>query len=36
MKKESERSMEWSEEARDAVSKVPFFIRKRVKRKVEE
>jgi len=28
--------MEWSEEAKDAVSKVPFFARKRVKRKVEE
>lgn len=28
--------MDWSEEAKEAVSKVPFFIRKRVKRKVEE
>lgn len=28
--------MEWSEEARNAVSKVPFFVRKKVKRRVEE
>jgi anaerobic sulfite reductase subunit C len=28
--------MVWSEEAREAISKVPFFVRKRVKRKVEE
>jgi anaerobic sulfite reductase subunit C len=28
--------MKWSKEADEAVSKVPFFIRKKVKRKVEE
>ena len=27
--------MEWTEEAKEAVSKVPIFVRKRVKRKVE-
>lgn len=30
------RHMDWSEEALDAVSKVPFFVRKRVKKKVEQ
>jgi anaerobic sulfite reductase subunit C len=28
--------MEWSEEAEEAVGKVPFFVRKRVKKRVEE
>lgn len=28
--------MEWSEEAREMISRVPFFVRKRVRRKVEE
>ena len=28
--------MEWSNEARQALSRVPFFVRKRVKRRVEE
>ncbi len=28
--------MKWSEEAEAAVSKVPFFVRKRVKKRVEE
>jgi anaerobic sulfite reductase subunit C len=28
--------MDWTEEANDAISRVPFFIRKRIKRKVEE
>ena len=28
--------MKWTEEAQDAVSRVPFFVRKRVKKKVEE
>ncbi len=28
--------MEWTKEALDAVSKVPFFVRKRVKKRVEE
>ena len=28
--------MKWTDEAEGAVSKVPFFIRKRVKKRVEE
>jgi anaerobic sulfite reductase subunit C len=28
--------MRWSEEAEEAVSKIPFFVRKRVKKRVEE
>jgi anaerobic sulfite reductase subunit C len=28
--------MKWSQEAKEAISKVPFFIRKRVKKRVEE
>lgn len=28
--------MKWTEEAQDAVSRVPFFVRKRVRKKVEE
>ncbi len=28
--------MDWSKEAEDAVSKVPFFVRRRVKKRVEE
>jgi len=28
--------MEWTEEAKETISRVPFFVRKRVRRKVEE
>ena len=28
--------MKWTKEAEDAVSRVPFFVRKRVKKRVEE
>ena len=28
--------MKWSQEANEAISKVPFFVRKRVKKRVEE
>ena len=36
MKQRSGVKMRWSAEAREAVSKVPFFVRKRVSKKVEE
>ncbi|MDO8957596.1 MAG: hypothetical protein Q7W38_12220 [Deltaproteobacteria bacterium] len=28
--------MKWNAEANEAISKVPFFVRKRVRRRVEE
>ena len=28
--------MNWSSEAKEALSKVPFFVRKRVRKRVEE
>jgi hypothetical protein len=28
--------MKWSREAEELISKVPFFVRKRVKKRVEE
>jgi len=28
--------MEWTRQAQEAVSKIPFFVRDRVKRRVEE
>lgn len=35
-KEGEDEKMKWNAEANEAISKVPFFVRKRVRRRVEE